>query len=260
MKKRELFFFATSLLLALLVITGCGDTDDVEEAVEEAVEEVVEEIDEVDETDEATIDDEAIFETSQWVQPESYEEFVATVKAIKYRVGEVGGESISISYLHEGTEEVSGISTDKVSIDMEDEGSFTMWVDSEGTVQRIIADGEELPAEMADMITAPLMSMVMLPFHQASALDAQAMAASPVPGVSQNHLETGTENYGDLSANVHRVEISVEPPAVPEGESGKAILHFADFGDFQMVTGWEVQEMDGQSFSGEFKIEEITLR
>ncbi len=45
-----------------------------------------------------------------------------------------------------------------------------------------------------------------------------------------------------------------------EVQPGVATPHIADFGDFQMVTAWNVHEIEGESFSGEFTIDEVVLR
>ncbi len=255
--KKGLGLLVFILIILALAAAGCGDAEEAPEAVEEPVEEAVPE----EETaEEAETDEDALFEVEQWVAPETYQEFVATIKEIRYSVGEVGGEKFSINYNHLGTEDVDGVQTDKVEFGVEGEGTFTMWVDGDGEFRRLVMDGEELPAEMAQMVAAPMMTMVMLPFHQVETYNIADLGRSTISGVTHNHVGTETATFGDLSATVHSIELSVGPPAVPEGESGSAIVRIADFGDFQMVTGWEVYDAEGESFEGEFLVEKITLR
>ncbi len=262
--KKGLGLMVFLLVVLALAAAGCGEAEETPEAVEEPVEEEAELEEEADPEEEAVeeveADEEALFEIEQWVAPETYQEFIATIKEIRYSVGEVGGEKFSINYNHLGTEDVDGVQTDKVEFGVEGEGTFTMWVDGEGEFRRMVMDGEELPAEMAQMVAAPMMSMVMVPFHQVEAFNIADLGRSTISGVTHRHVDTETASFGDLSATVHSVELSVGPPAVPEGESGSALVRIADFGGFQMVTGWEVYDADGESFEGEFLVEKITLR
>ncbi len=262
MKKGLGLLFVLLIILAL-VAAGCGDAEEAPEAVEEPVEEeaeLEEEADPEETVEDIEADEEALFEIEQWVAPETYQEFVATIKEIRYSVGEVGGEKVRINYNYLETEDVDGVQADKVEFGIEGEGTFIMWVDGDGEFRRLVMDGEEFPAEMAQMVAAPMMTMVMLPFHQVEAFNIADLGRSTVSGVTHNHVGTETANFGDLSATVHSVELSVGPPAVPEGESGSAVVRIADFGDFQMVTGWEVYDAEGESFEGEFLVEKITLR
>ena len=256
--KKSLGLLVLILIIMALAAAGCGDTEEAPEAVEEPVEEEIDSEEEA--VEDAEADEETLFEVEEWVAPETYQEFVATIKEIRYSVGEVGGDKFSINYNYLETEDVDGVQTDKVEFSIEGEGTFTMWVDGEGEFRRLVMDGEELPAEMAQMVAAPMMSMVMLPFHQVEAFNIADLGRSTISGVTHNHVGTETATFGDLSATVHSVELSVGPPAVPEGESGSAVVRIADFGDFQMVTGWEVYDAEGESFEGEFLVEKITLR
>ncbi len=261
-KGLSLLVFIMAVLMA--AVYGCGvaeeDPDAVDELTELEEEAPVEEIDVEEEVEVAEDTGEVLFETDHWVAPDTYQEFVAMIKEIQYSVGEVGGERININYNHLGTEEVDGVQTDKIEFGIEGEGSFTMWIDGDGEFRRLLTNGEEIQAETAQMITASMMSMVMVPFHQVEAYNIADLGREPVPGVTHKHIGTETAAFGELSATVHSFEFSVEPPAVPEGESGSAIIRIADFGDFQMATGWEVYDSDGESFIGEFVVEKIILR
>jgi len=253
------------LVVVLMIATaGCGETEETPEAVEEPAEPEedtpAEEADVEEDVDSEIDGEEELFDVDYWVAPETYQDFVATIKEIQYSVGEAGGEKFSINYKHLGTEEVEGVQTDKVEFSIEGEGNFTMWIDRDGEFRRLVTNGEEFPAEMAQMVAAPMMSMVMLPFHQVDTYNIANLGRHTVDGITHKHIGTENETYGDLSARVHSIEISAGPPAVPEGESGSAIIRVADFGDFQMVTGWEVHDADGESFEGEFVVEKIYLR
>ncbi len=262
--KKNLYLYIVILFVLVMVSSGCGMleevTDQVEELIDEAVEEVTEEEPAEDEEDVVADKEEALFEMEQWVAPEDYRAFVDTFKELKYSVGEVDGEKMTVHYVHQGIEDVDGVETDKVELGIEGESSFVMWIDSDGEFRRLIADGEEIPREMAHMFADPFMNLVMLPFQQVVSYDIGSMVTSPVPGVKEEHVGTETATFGDLSATVYIIEISVEPPAVAEGQSGSATLHVADFGEFQMVTAWNIREVEGEAFRGKFSIDKVALR
>ena len=260
MKKTIILCCALLLLLGLL-FAGCGVPDETEEMAEEpSDEEIV--VDEEEPVEENAVDDEEdiMFETGQWITPETYGDFVATFQEIQYSVGEVGGQKTTVQYVHLGIENVDGVQTDKVELSVAGEGSFTIWSDSEGEIQRLLVDGEEIPVDMARMFADSILTMALLPFQQATAYSVNQLFTTGVSGLDETYLGSETETFGDLSATVHRIRISVEPPAVPEGQEAEAILGIADFGDFQMVTSWEVEEMADDSFRGEFTIDKVALR
>ena len=262
---KKIFCLGVIILLVMTFsLSGCSLVEDVEYFIDEVLDRAADEVDRVtEERDEEEViagEGEALFEIEKWVEPENYQEFVATFKKLKYSVGEVDGEKVQVHYSHVGVEDVDGVETDKVELGIEGEGTFTMWIDEEGEFRRLIIDGEEIPSEMAHMLTDSFMNLLMLPFQQVISYNIGDMVTSPVPGVTEKYLGSETAAFGDLTATVHTVEISVKPPAVPEGQSGVATLHIADFGQFQMVTAWNVHEVEGESFSGEFTIDEIVLR
>lgn len=256
--KKSLGFLVFIMIIMALAAAGCGDTEESPDEFEEPAE--VEAPLEEEAVEDIEAAEEALFEIEQWVAPKTYQEFVATIKEIRYSVGEVGGERFTISYNHLGTEEIDGVQTDKIEFSIAGEGNFTMWMDSTGEFKRLVMDGEEIPSEMAQMFAAPMMAMMLGPFHQVEAYNVAHLGRSTVPGVTHKHMSTESASFGDLTATVHSVELSVGPPAVPEGESGSAIVRIADFGGFQMVTGWEVYHAEGEDFAGDFLIENITLR
>ncbi len=261
--RRALGFFSIVLLVALLLIAGCGAPDETEEVEEELAEEEVAVEEEINgETEETAEDEDAVyFEAEEYVLPETFPEFIATFQEIQYTGGQVDGQQTSVNYSHLGVEEVDGVQTDKVEISVADEGAATLWVDSEGDFHKVIFEGEELPAAMAQQFAEPLLGAAMAPFHHASTFDLEDIFGGPVPGYEQNVIETGTETFGDLSATVYTIEFSVGPPAVEEDLSAEATAKLADFGDFQVITYWETTKLYGaRDDKGIFSIDEFILR
>lgn len=263
--RRASGFFSIVLLAVLLLLTGCGAPDETEVVKEESAEEevVVEEEEEINgETEEAAEDEDTVyFEAEEYVLPETFPEFIATFQEIQYTGGHVDGQQTSVNYSHLGVEEVDGVETDKVEISVADEGAATLWVDSEGDFHKVIFEGEELPAAMAQQFAQPLLEAAMAPFHHASTFDLEDIFGEPIPGYDQNVIETGTETYGDLSATVYTIGFSVGPPAVEEDLSAEATAKLADFGDFQVITYWETTKLYGaRDNKGIFSIDEFILR
>jgi len=263
--KRTLGLGSIIVLVLVLLAAGCGP-DEAEAPEEELAEEEVaveeEDIATDEEEDEEIVDEEdaVYFESDQYVLPETFAEFIATFKEIKYTGGEVGGEEVTVHYEHVGVEEIDGVQADKVEFSMEGEGIFTLWVDSEGSFQRVIANGDEIPVEMAETLAEPVKNAAMAPFYHASQIDVEYIFDEPVPGYEQNVVKTETETFGDQTATVYTVEASVGPPAVEEDLSASATLRIADFGDFQAVTSWETTEAYEGGSKGFLRIDEFVLR
>lgn len=259
--KKTLGLGSIIVLVLMLLVAGCGDPDDAEAPEVEPDEETAAEEVGVEEEEE-TIDDEdtVYFESEQYVLPETFAEFVATFKEIRYTGGDVGGEETTVHYEHIGVEEVDGVEADKVEISVEGEGFFTLWVDNEGNFQRVIADGEEIPLGIAQPMAEPLKNAAMAPFYHASQIDVENVFKKPVPGYEQTVVKTETETFGDLTATVYTVEASVGPPAVDDELSASATLRIADFGDFQVVISWETTKAYEGGSKGFLRIDDFVLR
>ncbi|MFO7952533.1 MAG: hypothetical protein R6U91_06990 [Bacillota bacterium] len=268
--KRTLGLSCIFLLAVLFIFAGCGEPDDAAEPEEEPAEEEVvdEEADEeVEESEEdvAEEDDDAVhFGTEDYALPGSFAEFIAIFKKIQYTGGEVDGQQTTISYEHIGVEEIDGVETDKIEFSakgaVEEEGVFDIWVDREGNIQRVIFEGEEIPLAIAQQMAEPLKSAAMAPFYTAQELDLENIFKEPVPGYDQEVVGTETKTFGGQSATVHIVDVSVGPPAEEEDQAYEATVHVADFGDYQVITSWEVTQPYQDTGKGFLKIEEFALR
>ena len=267
--KRALCLSSIIILVLMLLVAGCGESDDAEapeaEPEEEVVEEeaaVEEEEDVATEEDEEVVEDEdaVYFESDRYVLPETFTDFIATFKEIQYTGGDVGGEEFNVHYEHIGVEEVDGVQADKVEFRVAGEGLFELWVDSEGDFQRVIVEGEEIPVEMAQPMAGSIKNAAMAPFYHASAIDIENVFGRNVPGNEQNIVSTETETIGGMTATVYTVEASVGPPAVEDELSASATLRIADFGDFQAVISWETTDPYEGASKGFFRIDDFVLR
>ncbi len=261
--KRTFGLGSIILLVLMLLVAGCGEPDEAEAPVEEPDEEAVEDEEiKTEEEDEQVVEDEdtVYFDSEHYVLPESFPDFIATFKEIRYTGGDVGGAETTVHYEHIGVEEVNGVQTDKVEFSVDGEGVFTLWVDSEGNFQRVIADGEELPIEIAQPLAEPIKSAAMAPFYHASAINLENVFGRDVPGYEQNIVKTETETFGDMTATVYTVEASVGPPAVEEALSASATMRIADFGDFQAIISWETTDPYEGASKGFLRIDNFVLR
>lgn len=252
------------LLASVFIFAGCGEPDEPAEPEEVPAEEevVVEEDEEVEEPEEEVAeDDDAVhFDTEDYTLPGSFAEFIATFEKIQYTGGDVDGQQTTVSYEHIGVEETEGVETDRIEFSVEGEGVYELWVDRDGNFQRVIAEGEEIPVEMAQSLAEPIRKAAMAPFHHASDFDLENVFKKPVPGYEQEVVATETETYGGQSATVYIVNMSVGPPAVEEELSAKATVHLADFGDYQAITFWETTEAYEGGGKGFLEIDAFDLR
>ncbi len=258
--KRKLWLNSIILLVLILFLAGCAGPDTPEAPVVESNEEAVEA--EVDVEEEEVVEDEdaVYFESDKYVLPETFPDFIATFKEIRYTGGDVDGAETSIHYKHIGVEEVGGVQTDKVQFSVDGEEVFTLWVDSEGDFQRVVANGEELPIEIARPLAEPIKTAVMAPFYHAFVIDIENLFRSPVPGYTQTIIKTETARFGGMTATVYTIEATAGPPAVEEHLAGSAILQIADFGDFQVIMSWETIDTYEGASKGFFRIEDFRLR
>jgi len=254
---KKTFILLLVLIMIGTVMLGCGaPDDDVEEEVMNG-EEIINDDNETDiEEDEV---EEAMVEIDDWKAPVSIQELVTNYKEIRHTWSEKGEEVFAVHYLHEGSETVDGVQTDKVSFNIGDE-KYILWIDSDGNTQKVEVGGEVLPKEMGDMMFTPFISSILMPFHVSKDWNVNQMLVHPEPGVNIKKVGTDQETIGELTGTVHTFEVSLEPPHVPEGERGTVSWKVADFDDFQMLVGWEVLESAGEKLNIEFNIDRLALQ
>lgn len=253
---KKAFLVLLVFLFMGAIFYGCGSpANDVEEESAREEEGVIEE-EEVTDIDEL---EDPPLRVEDWEAPTSLQELVFTYREIRHSWSENGEEIASVHYLFEGSEEVDGVQTDKISFAISEE-DFTLWIDKDANTRKIEVGGEAMPVEMGDMIFMPLVSQIFMPFYISQEWKVDQMLANPGPGVYVNKTGETRETIGDLTGTVHTFEVRLEPPEVPQGEKGKVRWKIADFGEFQMLVGWEVLEKSGEELAHEFKIDRLSLR
>ncbi|MDY6825708.1 MAG: hypothetical protein SVV67_00795 [Bacillota bacterium] len=264
----KLFFRRGLILLVcllLLAVIGCGDSGVADEAVEDQAGYIAgEEEDALVEDDldeEVSENGEEVLALDEWEAPANLQEMIAKFEEIQHSIIQDGEVVATIHYLYEGSETIEGTEADRVSVDFGEE-KFIVWVDPAGELIKIQAGGEEIPAEMASMFVEPMMANILMPFQIARDWNARELVAdySTKEGVNVSKVQSEQQEIGGRSAQVHTFEVTVEPPAVEADQGGTMRWQIADFGDLQIIIGWDVLESSGEEMNIEFKIEKIVLR
>lgn len=256
MKKTIVISMVILFIGLAMLASGCAERDAAGDAAEEtAVPAVADDDDEVGESEEESV----IFDT--WKAPVNLQEVVAVFKEIRHSVTQDGMEVLAVHYRYEGSETLSGVQTDKITVDWNEE-KIEAWLDSAGEIKKIKIGGEEIPDEMAAMLAEPMLANLMMPFQIAQGWDVRDLvsAAHQEPGVTVSRVKSGEETIGDLRAIIYTYEVTVEPPAVPAGEGSRMQWRIADFGEFQTIVSWEMLEGGGGESNLDFKIDRIVLR
>ncbi|RQD77233.1 MAG: hypothetical protein D5R97_02740 [Candidatus Syntrophonatronum acetioxidans] len=253
---KKAFLILLVFLLMGSMFYGCGSPANQVEEEETREEEMV--IDEMEETEPDEFKNLPL-RVDDWEAPTSLQELAFTYREIRHSWSENGEEVASVHYLFEGSEEVEGIHTDKISFHINEE-DFTLWIDAEGNTRKIEVGGEDMPVEMGDMMFMPLVSSIFMPFYISQEWKVDQMLAHPDPGVYIKKTGETRETIGDLTGTVHTFEVTLEPPEVPQGEKGKVRWKIADFGLFQMLVGWEALERVGEELALEFTIDRLSLQ
>ncbi|HED23558.1 MAG TPA: hypothetical protein ENN91_00360 [Firmicutes bacterium] len=262
--RKGLFLLVCLLLLAA---AGCSESGVADDTGEETTGDIAGESDDALAEDEQAGEDsengggEEALSLDDWEAPANLREMIATFEEIQHNIIQDGEVVATIHYLYEGSDTVDGSAADRVSIDFGDE-KFIIWVDSAGELKKIHAGGEELPAEMASMFIEPLLANILMPFQIAQDWNVKEIVAdySNRPGVDVSRVKSEQQEIGGRSALVHTFEITVEPPAVEAGQGGAMLWQIADFGDLQVIIGWEVLRSSGEELNIEFKVDKIVLR
>jgi len=259
-----------AVVFLLLSVSGCGIIEDLigeeaEEAIEEALndEENGEEVNGEEEAEEEEEEDEVPVEVDEWRNPTSMSEFTERFEEMKWtwaqiKDGEKTDESV-FSYRCEGSDTVDGMETELIALILDDE-KFKLWVDDAGDVVQVETGGEVIPGEFIDTQLDSVLNAAFGPFMMIEQTGIREFVSGSYPGVDWTTKETGTEQFGDMSAEVTRMEVEVGPPMTEEGEEGTAIWSVGDFGDFQMLVEWGWAEEATGDFGVAYELNQVKAR
>ncbi|MFO8192658.1 MAG: hypothetical protein R6U08_07830 [Bacillota bacterium] len=255
------------LCLLFLAVTGCGDSGVADETGEDQAGDITGEDEDAlvednqGEEDSENGEGEEILALDEWEAPANLQEMIAKFEEIQHSIIQDGEVVATVHYLYEDSETIEGTETDRFSVDFGEE-KFTVWIDPTGELIKIQAGGEEIPAEMASIFVEPMMANILMPFQIARDWNARELIVdySTQPGVDVSRVQSEEQEIGGRSAQVYTFEVTVEPPAVEADHGAKMRWQIADFGDLQIITGWDIIESSGEEMNIEFKVEKIVLR
>jgi len=154
-------------------------------------------------------------------------------------------DSAVINYQHAGSETIEGVETNQLIFTLDGE-KFKLWVDKSGNVVQAEAGGKIIQGNLVDATMDSMLSGIFWPFWAAEEIGIHESLVDTTPGVKWNVVSIEKEQFGDIGAEVTRLEVKVGPPLTPEGEEGTAIWSVGDFnGDFQMLVKWDWTETAG---------------
>ena len=243
----------------LLALAACGSPPEDEVAPDDEPEEVAEtgDDDDDDESDdesdvEPPEDEEQAVDVHEWRNPTSMISLMALFRELEWSWAQVedGEESdpVSVSYRYEGTEEVDGVET-QVAVVSLDEQEIKLWIDDSDQAVQAVIDGELLPGELAGMMLEGTLMALFWPFWVVEEMSVDDILRGTGSGWEWSILSTDTRQFGDLQAEVTRLELELTAPLVPEGEEASVTWGVADFGDFQMLVEWRGAERGDVGFS-----------
>ncbi len=230
-------FVILILVFAMLILAGCGAP-----AAEEDEEGTATEPEEAEEPEEEEPDDAPTVAINRWENPMDMMDLIDSFEVLAWTLTPIQGgeeqESLDIAYRYEGSEVVEGGDTSKVNIIFDDE-EFVIWLDGSGEVVRAESGGELLPDMAVDLVVRNLLMMLFMPFHVFDTLDIHDVLIGQGPGWEWSVESVGTETIGSMQAEVTNCVLIMGPPASAPGEEVRVNFRVGDFGDFQMLVGYE---------------------
>lgn len=235
------------LVFAMMIFAGCGGPG-AEEDDEDAATEPEEETEEPEEEEEP--EDAPALDITHWENPLDMPALVDRFEVLAWtwtplEDGEEQ-ESLAIAYRCEGSEVVGGVDARRVSIVFDDD-EFVVWLDDAGDVIQAESDGELLPDMAVDLVIRSLLMVVFMPFQVFDTLQIHDVLVGTGPGWEWNIESVGTQAIGDVQAEVTTGVLTMGPPVLDPGDEVSVTFRVGDFGDFQMLVGWEGASTDSQT-------------
>lgn len=253
---------AVILLVLVMIFAGCGAP-----AVEEEEEEVVtepeeEEPEEPEEEEEEEPEEVPAITVTDWENPLDVIALINrfTVLEWTWTPFEDGQEleSMDISYRYEGSEAVGDVDTSKVSILFHEE-ELVIWADAGGKVVQAQSGGEMLPDMVVGMVIDPVLTALFAPFQMFETLQIHDVLTGTGPGWAWKIDSVGGEQIGDLQVEVTTIELAMGPSVLDPGEEVTITFGVGDFGDFQMLVGWEGESAAEQA-AFKMQVTNVVLR
>lgn len=190
-----------------------------------------------------------------WHEITDVSDFVAKFSKFVYIVKGEEGELTEIIYEYLGQETLDGVSVEKVSMrgsSPQEEHEMLFWIDGEGKMKKVIDQqtGDEVPLMFAGMITM----FFFLPFYMVENFD-EIITEVPEEAEIVVLKDVSERNIGGLPATVYTYNITGHDE---DGQEVISIYELGDFGDFQIMVGFDV-DMPGEEHTFGYWVEEIVL-
>lgn len=242
--KRWIGMMLPLLILFLLVgAFGCGAPSE-EEVVDEEVTEEEEVVDEEEPAAEEEEEEEPPVSVEEWENPTELVDVLDRFKELEWTWTKLENgqktDSKNITFRNEGPESVAGEEADLL-VFTENEDEFRIWVDENGNAVQAEFGGEVIPGQFVQEPLNAALKGFFLPFWTVEEMGIREFAQGySQPGYNLRDVSTERKDFGDVSAEVTRLEVYLEPPLTQEGKEGTVIWGIGDFdGEFQMLVEWD---------------------
>ncbi len=253
------------VLFLLMAPLGCGapaEEDAVEDTDPAAEEEpATDEEDEEERAEEA--EEDPALDIDDWRNPTGVSEIVDNFEEMEWTWAHLeDGEEVdatTVTYRYEGSDTVDGNDAEQLYFSVDNE-EFKIWVDDNGNPLQADFQGEMIPGEFVDQAMDAVLSAIFSPFWTFEEFGAREALLHEAAGVEYSVTSTDTEQVGETTAEVTRMEVEVGPPAAPEGYEGTATWAVGDFGEFQMLIEWDWTETAGEDLNVTYSLDRIVPR
>lgn len=257
------------LLLAaawLLILPACGrqpDPGDDEEEQEETVADDPQESsdDEEEEAEEEDEREDPSLELGNWVNPQGVHDLSQQFSRIVYSFAKLDGgeetEKVTVDYRLEGQESVSGVQADKVILSVTGDhvdDEMVVWVADDGELLQMEVNGQPMEVFMSEI----MLDYLFWPFMLAGSYQVDQVFEGRAPGVTWETIDSGSQRFGEYTAQVTTFKVSMGM----EGQKAAFVWSVGDFGQFQMLTSWDVdsESETDQDYAVRFRLEEVATR
>jgi hypothetical protein len=184
-------------------------------------------------------------------------DFIDQFEVLEYQWSAGGTTASTYRLEYVGVEAVNGVETSHVKMtlsDGADESVTEVWTSSDGSIKKLVMDGEELPTDQIGMF-APLATAAffapLATVPDLSEFNETYMAPGGLYTVRSS--ETGTRDFDGVTAQTWTMEVMM-------ANEGTVIWEVSDFGEVSLFTAMRFDQTGGQTGAFSFEVTEVKLR
>jgi len=260
-KHGKIFRFLSLIFICLLVVSLLAAC---QQETEPATDDQEPEESTTDDNEDTTDDTEDTppVEISGWKNPTEPIEIIDDFERLKWVWSNVeqGVETDSTEVIYEylGTEEIDGAETDVIYFTAKGDEA-KIWIDKNGDAAKVNVNGETIPTMIADQALETVLQAVFMPFEQVENQGIYDFLTDEYDDAVWTSVSEEEATFGDQEATVTSIEVTVGPP-FREVERGTAIWEIADFGTFQMVSGYSWKDYEEEGTYVSYELKDVSLR